>query len=181
MIHVSGMSWTSDVKHPSQIFTMGQEVEAIILNIDQDSKKISLGYKQLEPDPWSKFLEKYPIGSVHKGIVRNITAFGAFIELEPGVDGLVHISDLSWTKKVRHPGEVLKKGQELDVMILGIDLDNRRISLGHKQVLDNPWDNLETLYGEGRDVQGKVIRIIDKGVVVELQDPHGMGIDGFVP
>lgn len=181
LIHVSEMSWTQHVKHPSQLLTLGQETEAIILNIDQDSKKISLGLKQLEPDPWTLFLEKYPMGSKHRGIVRNITQFGAFVELEPGVDGLVHISDLSWTKKVRHPGEVLKKGQELDVMILGIDLDNRRISLGHKQVLDNPWDNLETLYGEGRDVQGKIIRIIDKGVIVELQDPTGMGIDGFVP
>jgi small subunit ribosomal protein S1 len=181
LIHVSEMSWTQHVKHPSQLLTLGAETEAIILNIDQDSKKISLGLKQLEPDPWTLFLEKYPMGSKHRGIVRNITQFGAFVELEPGVDGLVHISDLSWTKKVRHPGEVLKKGQELDVMILGIDLDNRRISLGHKQVLDNPWESLETLYGEGRDVQGKIIRIIDKGVIVELQDPTGMGIDGFVP
>ncbi|MDP4237195.1 MAG: 30S ribosomal protein S1 [Bacteroidota bacterium] len=131
LVHVSEMSWTQHIKHPSQIFAMGQEVEAVILNIDQDSKKISLGVKQLEPDPWTLFLEKYPIGSVHKGIVRNLTTFGAFVELEPGVDGLVHISDLSWTKKVRHPGEIFKKGQELDVMILGIDADNRRIALCH--------------------------------------------------
>jgi small subunit ribosomal protein S1 len=177
LIHVSEMSWTQHIKHPSQIIQMGQQVEAVILNIDQDSKKISLGIKQLEPDPWTMFLEKYPMGSKHRGIVRNLTNFGAFIELEPGVDGLVHISDLSWTKKVRHPGEVLKKGEEIDVMILGIDLDNRRISLGHKQVLDNPWDNLETLYGEGKDTEGKIVRIIEKGVIVELP----MGVDGFVP
>jgi small subunit ribosomal protein S1 len=177
LIHVSEMSWTQHVKHPSQLMSMGQEIEAVILNIDQDSKKISLGLKQLEPDPWTLFLEKYPMGSKHRGVVRNLTNFGAFIELEPGVDGLVHISDLSWTKKVRHPGEVLRKGQELDVMILGIDLENRRISLGHKQVLDNPWDNLETLYGEGKDTEGKIVRIIEKGVIVELP----MGVDGFVP
>ena len=177
LIHVSEMSWIQHIKHPSQIMQMGQEIESVILNIDQDQKKISLGLKQLEPDPWTLFLEKYPMGSKHRGIVRNLTSFGAFIELEPGVDGLVHISDLSWTKKVQHPGEVLKKGEEIDVMILGIDLDNRRISLGHKQVLDNPWDNLETMYGEGMDTEGKIVRIIDKGVIVELP----MGVDGFVP
>lgn len=177
LIHVSEMSWTQHIKHPSQLLAMGQEVEAIILNIDQESKKISLGIKQLEPDPWTMFLEKYPMGSKHRGIVRNLTNFGAFVELEPGVDGLVHISDLSWTKKVRHPGEVLKKGEEIDVMILGIDLDNRRISLGHKQVLENPWDNLESVYGEGMDTTGKIVRIIDKGVIVELP----LGVDGFVP
>ncbi len=177
LIHVSEMSWTQHVKHPSQLMAMGSEIESVILNIDQDAKKISLGLKQLEPDPWTMFLEKYPMGSIHKGIVRNLTNFGAFIELEPGVDGLVHISDLSWTKKVRHPGEVLKKGEPIDVMILGIDLDNRRISLGHKQVLDNPWDNLETVYGEGKDTTGKIVRIIEKGVIVELP----LGVDGFVP
>jgi small subunit ribosomal protein S1 len=177
LVHVSEMSWTQHVKHPTQLFMMGQEVEAVILNIDQDSKKISLGIKQLEPDPWTLFLEKYPIGSVHKGVVRNLTAFGAFIELEPGVDGLVHISDLSWTKKVRHPGEIFKKGEELDVMILGIDMENRRISLGHKQVLENPWDNLGEAYSEGTDTAGKIVRIIEKGVIVELPG----GIDGFVP
>ena len=177
LIHVSEMSWTQHVKNPGNILQMGQEVESIILNIDQDQKKISLGLKQLEPDPWTLFLEKYPMGSKHRGIVRNLTTFGAFVELEPGVDGLVHISDLSWTKKVQHPGEVLKKGEEIDVMILGIDLENRRISLGHKQVLDNPWDNLETMFGEGMDTEGKIVRIIDKGVIVELP----MGVDGFVP
>ncbi len=177
LVHVSEISWTQHVKHPSQIFSMGQEVEAAILNIDQDSKKISLGIKQLEPDPWTLFLEKYPIGSVHKGVVRNLTTFGAFVELEQGVDGLVHISDLSWTKKVRHPGEIFKKGQELDVMILGIDAENRRIALGHKQVIENPWDTLGEAFSEGTDTTGKIVRIIEKGVIVELPG----GIDGFVP
>ncbi len=177
LIHVSEMSWTQHIKHPSQLFAIGQEIEAKILSIDQDSKKISLGVKQLEPDPWTKFLEKYPIGSVHKGIVRNLTNFGAFIELEPGVDGLVHIGDLSWTKKVRHPGELLKKGDTLDVMIMGFDSDNRRIALGRKQVLENPWDSLGEAFSEGTDTTGKVIRFLEKGVVVELPG----GIDGFVP
>jgi small subunit ribosomal protein S1 len=177
LVHVSEMSWTQHVKHPSNLFAIGQEVEASILSIDQDSKKISLGIKQLEPDPWSKFLEKYPIGSVHKGVVRNLTTFGAFVELEPGIDGLVHIGDLSWTKKVRHPGELLKKNDEIDVMILGIDTENRRIALGRKQVLENPWDTLGDAFSEGTDTTGKIIRFLDKGVVVELPG----GIDGFVP
>ncbi|HYM20560.1 MAG TPA: 30S ribosomal protein S1 [Candidatus Kapabacteria bacterium] len=177
LIHVSEMSWTTHVKHPSQLFAIGQDVEAQILSIDQDSKKISLGVKQLEPDPWSKFLEKYPIGSVHKGIVRNLTNFGAFVEIEPGVDGLVHIGDLSWTKKVRHPGELLKKNDSIDVMILGIDTENRRIALGHKQVSENPWDSLGEAFSEGTDTTGKIIRFLEKGVVVELPG----GIDGFVP
>lgn len=177
LVHISEMSWTQHIKHPSQLFTIGQEIEAQILAIDQDLKKISLGTKHLTPDPWSQFLDKYPIGSVHKGIVRNLTNFGAFVEIEPGVDGLIHISDLSWTKKVRHPGEVLKKGESIDVMILGIDLENRRIALGHKQVLDNPWASLSEAFSEGTDTTGKIVRIIDKGVIVELPGQ----IDGFVP
>ena len=171
------MSWTQHVKHPRDMFTMGVDVDAVILSIDQDSKKISLGVKQLQPDPWTQILEKYPIGSVHKGVVRNLTNFGAFVELEPGVDGLVHISDLSWTKKVRHPGEIIKKGEELDVMILGLEMENRRIALGHKQIMDNPWDSLSSAFSEGVDTTGKIVRIIDKGVIVELPG----GIDGFVP
>jgi small subunit ribosomal protein S1 len=156
---------------------MGQVVEAIVLTIDKVDKKLSLGMKQLQPDPWQELLEKYPVNSVHKGIVRNITNFGVFVELEPGIDGLVHISDLSWTKKIRHPGEFVKKGDELEVVILSIDLDQRRISLGHKQVQDNPWDTFSDSYKVATDVEGRVVRIIEKGVIVEL--PHG--VDGFVP
>ncbi len=144
LIHISEMSWTQHIKHPSQMVLMGQIVNAVILSLDKEGKKISLGMKQLEPDPWLTLLQKYPVGSKHTGIVRNLTNFGVFVELEEGVDGLVHISDLSWTKKIRHPGEVVKKGDKIEVVILGIDVDQRRISLGHKQIQDNPWEAFET-------------------------------------
>jgi small subunit ribosomal protein S1 len=177
LIHISEMSWTQHVKHPSQMVSMGQIVNAVILSLDKDGKKISLGMKQLEPDPWSNLLEKYPIGSRHTGTVRNLTNFGVFVELEEGIDGLVHISDLSWTKKVRHPGEVVKKGDKIEVVILGIDVEQRRISLGHKQIQENPWDVFENTYKVGTSVEGKIVRIIEKGVIVELP----LGVDGFVP
>jgi small subunit ribosomal protein S1 len=177
LIHISEMSWTQHVKHPSQMVSMGQMVNAVILSLDKEGKKISLGMKQLEPDPWLNLMQKYPVGSKHTGIVRNLTNFGVFVELEEGVDGLVHISDLSWTKKIRHPGEVVKKGDKIDVVILGIDIEQRRISLGHKQVQDNPWDVFETTYKVGTGVDGKIVRLIEKGVIVELP----LGVDGFVP
>jgi ribosomal protein S1 len=177
LIHISEMSWTQHIKHPSQVVSMGQMVDAVILSLDKDGKKISLGMKQLEPDPWTTLLQKYPVGSKHTGIVRNLTNFGVFVELEEGVDGLVHISDLSWTKKIRHPGEVVKKGDKLDVVILSVDVDQRRISLGHKQIQDNPWDAFETSYKLGTETEGKIVRIIEKGVIVELS----MGVDGFIP
>jgi small subunit ribosomal protein S1 len=177
LIHNSEMSWTQHIKHPSQMVAMGQVIEAVVLSLDKDEKKISLGIKQLEPDPWQELMQKYPVGSKHQGIARNLTNFGVFIELEPGVDGLVHISDLSWTKKIRHPGEVVKKGERLDVVVLGVDVDQRKISLGHKQIQDNPWDGFETEYAAGKIVSGKVVRIIEKGLIAEL--PHG--VDGFVP
>jgi small subunit ribosomal protein S1 len=177
LIHISEMSWTQHIKHPSQVVSMGQMVEAIILSLDKDNKKISLGMKQLEPDPWLNLLGKYPVNSIHSGVVRNLTNFGVFVELEEGVDGLVHISDLSWTKKIRHPGEVVKKGDKLDVMILGIDVDQRRISLGHKQIKENPWEGFAEAYKSGTETSGKIVRIIEKGVIVELP----FGVDGFVP
>jgi small subunit ribosomal protein S1 len=177
LIHNSEMSWTQHIKHPSQVVAMGQIVEAVILSLDKDEKKISLGIKQLEPDPWESLLQKYPVGSKHTGIARNLTNFGVFVELEPGVDGLVHISDLSWTKKIRHPGEVVKKGEKLDVVVLGIDIEQRKISLGHKQVFSNPWDNFERLYTVGAVTEGKVVRIIEKGLIAELPED----VDGFVP
>ncbi|MEO8168765.1 MAG: S1 RNA-binding domain-containing protein, partial [bacterium] len=177
LIHISEMSWTQHIKHPSQVVSMGQMIDAVILSLDKDNKKLSLGIKQLEPDPWLNLMGKYPVGSRHKGVVRNLTNFGVFVELEQGVDGLVHISDLSWTKKIRHPGEVVKKGEEIDVMILGVDVDQRRISLGHKQIEDNPWDRFGDTYKVGTEVEGKIVRIIEKGVIVELP----MGVDGFVP
>ncbi len=177
LIHNSEMSWTQHIKHPSQVVAMGQIVEAVILSLDKEEKKISLGIKQLEPDPWDSLMQKYPVGSKHTGIARNLTNFGVFVELEPGVDGLVHISDLSWTKKIRHPGEVVKKGEKLDVIVLGMDVEQRKISLGHKQVEDNPWNNFEKLYAVGIATQGKVVRIIEKGLIAELPE-H---VDGFVP
>jgi small subunit ribosomal protein S1 len=177
LIHISEMSWTQHIKHPAQFVAMGQIVEAIILSIDKNEKKISLGMKQLEPDPWVNLLQKYPIGSDHSGIVRNITNFGVFIELESGVDGLVHISDLSWTKKIRHPGEIVKKSENLEVVILGIDMEQRRISLGHKQVNDNPWEGFAEAYKVSVETDGKIVRQIEKGLIVELP----LGVDGFVP
>ncbi len=177
LIHISEMSWTQHIKHPSQMVSMGQIVEAIILSLDKEEKKISLGMKQLEPDPWQELMQKYPVGTKHLGISRNLTNFGVFVELEPGVDGLVHISDLSWTKKIRHPGEVVKKGEKLDVVVLSVDVEQRKISLGHKQINDNPWDTFENDYLVGTLCKGKIVRIIEKGLIAEL--PHG--VDGFVP
>ncbi len=177
LIHISEMSWTQHISHPSQHVSMGQNIEAVILSLDKSEKKISLGMKQLTPDPWQELLEKYPVGSKHSGTARNLTNFGVFIELEPGIDGLVHISDLSWTKKVRHPGEVVKKGEQLEVVVLGIDTEERKISLGHKQVTDNPWDNFESVYTVGKTEEAKVVRIIEKGIIAELE----LGVDGFIP
>lgn len=177
LIHISEMSWTQHVKHPSQVVSLGQMVDAIVLNIDKGDRKLALGMKQLEPDPWSDLMAKYPMGSVHTGIVRNLTNFGVFIELEPGVDGLVHISDLSWTKKIRHPGEFVKKGDEIQVVVLAVDNEHRRISLGHKQISENPWDVFESEFGVGTETEGKIVRLIDKGVIVEMPQ----GVDGFVP
>jgi len=177
LIHNSEMSWTQHIKHPSQVVAMGQIVEAIILSLDKEEKKISLGIKQLEPDPWQTLMIKYPVSSKHTGVARNLTNFGVFVELEPGVDGLVHISDLSWTKKIRHPGEVVKKGESLDVIVLSVDVDSRKISLGHKQIMDNPWDTFEQRFSVGTITTGKVVRIIEKGLIAELPE----GVDGFVP
>ncbi len=177
LIHNSEMSWTQHIKHPSQVVAMGQVVEAVVLSLDKEEKKISLGIKQLEPDPWETLMAKYPVGSKHTGIARNLTNFGVFVELEPGVDGLVHISDLSWTKKIRHPGEVVKKNEKIEVVVLGVDVEQRKISLGHKQIMDNPWDSFESVYSVGRLTDGKVVRIIEKGLIAELPD-H---VDGFVP
>ncbi len=177
LIHISEMSWTQHISHPSQFVSMGQVVEAVILSLDKNEKKISLGMKQLTPDPWQELLKKYPVGSKQKGVARNLTNFGVFVELEPGIDGLIHISDLSWTKKIRHPGEVVKKGEEIEVVVLGVDTEQRKISLGHKQVEENPWTNFEREYAVGKSTQGKVVRIIEKGVIAELP----LGVDGFIP
>jgi len=177
LIHISEMSWTQHIKHPSKILAVGEMLDAKVLNINKEERKISLGLKQLEPDPWETLAERYPVGSRHTGKVRNLTNFGAFVDLEEGIDGLIHISDLSWTKKIRHPGEVVKKGDEIEVIVLNVDKDNRRISLGYKQTQDNPWDTLEDKYKPNTITQGKVIRLIEKGLIVELPE----SVDGFVP
>ena len=177
LIHISEMSWTQHISHPSQFVSMGQVVEAVILSLDKEEKKISLGMKQLTPDPWQELTTKYPVGSIQKGTVLNLTNFGVFVELEPGIDGLVHISDLSWTKKVRHPGEIVKKGEVIEVVVLDIDTEERKISLGHKQIHPNPWPEFEKEYKVGTKTTGKVVRQIEKGLIVELPK----GVDGFVP
>ena len=177
LVHISEMSWTRHIEHPSQMVSLGQIVDVKILNIDQEERKISLGMKQLEPDPWDGISDRYPAGTVLTGTVRNITNFGVFVEIEPGIDGLVHVSDLSWTKKIRHPGDMVDEGQELDVVILNIDEDRRRISLGHKQVKTNPWDQFADAYQEGNDTKGEVVRVEDKGLVVQLP----LDVEAFVP
>ncbi len=177
LIHISEISWTQHIKHPSEVFTLGDSVEAKVLNIDGEERKISLGYKQLEPDPWESIDTVYQIGSTQKGIIRNLTTYGAFIELQEGIDGFVHISDLSWTRKIRHPREVLHRGDEIEVKVLDISKDNRKISLGIKQLENDPWPLIGTTYIEGAIVEGEVARITDKLLVVKLE----YGLEGIVP
>ena len=177
LIHISEMSWTRHIKHPSKVVSIGDEVDVRVLKIDKDNEKISLGLKQCEADPWLTLSERYPVGSVIEGKVRNLTDFGAFVEVEEGIDGLVHISDMSWTKRIRHPKEMLKRGDSLEVQILDIDSNKRRISLGIKQLQDNPWPTLADEYPVGRDLDGTVNRILDHGIIVEL----GQDLEGFIP
>jgi len=176
LIHISEMSWTQHIKHPSQLVQKDDIIECVVLNINEDEKKISLGVKQLEKDPWEDLLDRYPVGSSHKGEVRNLTNFGVFVELEPGIDGLIHVSDLSWTDKVDHPNEIVDKGQQIEVVILAVDFDNRRITLGHKQVQDNPWETYAEEYGLGSKVEGTVSKITDKGLFVKLD----LGVNAFI-
>ncbi|MBN1885645.1 MAG: 30S ribosomal protein S1 [Candidatus Krumholzibacteriota bacterium] len=177
LIHISEMSWTRHVKHPSKIVAIGDTVEAVVLNVDKEHEKISLGLKQLEPDPWKQLEGKYPPGTRLKGKVRNLTNFGAFVEIEDGIDGLVHISDMSWAKRIRHPSEMVRKGDDIEVVVLDIDSDKRRISLGMKQTRENPWSALAKEYGIGTEVDGTISRILDRGCVVELRND----VEGFVP
>lgn len=177
LVHISEMSWTQHIKHPSQFVSLGQEVEVVILNIDKDHTKLSLSMKRVTEDPWIALSEKYIEASLHKGTVSNITDFGVFVELEPGVDGLVHISDLSWTKKIRHPSELVKKNQDLEVKVLKFDVNARRIALGHKQINPDPWDEFEQKYAVGAECAGEISQIIEKGVIVILPGD----VDGFVP
>jgi small subunit ribosomal protein S1 len=176
LIHVSEMSWSKKVKHPSKILTVGQEVECQVLGIDQEAHRISLGLKQTESNPWSQLVEKYPIGSKIKGKVRNLTEFGAFVEVEEGIDGLIHISDLSWTKRVKHPSEVLKKGDVVEAVVLNIDAENQRLSLGLKQLATDMWDEFFAHHKVGDVVEGKIVRLTNFGAFVELHE----GIEGLV-
>ncbi|KAA0209995.1 30S ribosomal protein S1 [Ignavibacteria bacterium CHB1] len=177
LIHVSEMSWTHHITNPGQIVTMGQLVEAQILNIDIDERKLSLGMKQLTPNPWQSLLEKFPVGTKQKGKVCNITRFGVFVELEEGVDGLVHISDISWTKKILDVNSFFKMDQEVEVVILGVDVANQRISLGIKQLIENPWEKLEDQYKAGTEAEVKVMKPIERGIIVEI----GGDLDAFLP
>jgi len=176
LIHVSEMSWSKKVKHPSKILTVGQEVECQVLGIDQEAHRISLGLKQTESNPWSQLVEKYPVGSKIKGKVRNLTEFGAFVEVEEGIDGLIHISDLSWTKRVKHPSEVLKKGDVVEAVVLNIDAENQRLSLGLKQLATDMWDEFFAHHKVGDIVEGKIVRLTNFGAFVELHE----GIEGLV-
>ncbi|AEV34046.1 30S ribosomal protein S1 [Owenweeksia hongkongensis] len=178
LIHVSEMSWSTHLRSAQDFMSVGDEVEATVLTLDREDRKMSLGIKQLTPDPWTDITTKYPIGSKHKGTVRNFTNFGVFVELEEGIDGLIHISDLSWTKKVKHPSEFTSIGAVLDVVVLDVDVENRRLSLGHKQVEDNPFDTYATLLEEGSVLEGKVSEIVDKGAEVRFEN---LGIEAFVP
>jgi small subunit ribosomal protein S1 len=177
LVHISEMSWTRNVRHPSKVVSIGEDIEAVVLKVDPNDEKISLGMKQIEEDPWLALPVKYPTGTQLTGTVRNLTSFGAFVEIEPGIDGLVHVSDMSWTKRVEHPSEVVSKGEELEVMVLDVDAENKRISLGVKQLQDDPWPSISERFAPGVEPDGKVARLQDKGVVVDLGDD----IEGFVP
>ena len=175
LIHVSEMSWSQHLRSAQEFLKVGDEVEAVILTLDRNERKMSLGIKQLKDDPWGNIEEKYPVGSKHTAKVRNFTNFGVFVELEEGVDGLIHISDLSWTKKIKHPSEFTQIGADIDVQVLEIDKENRRLSLGHKQLEENPWDVFETVFTVGSIHEGTIVEMLDKGAVIAL--PYG--VEGF--
>jgi len=176
LIHISEMSWTRKIRHPSQVLKVGDEVEAVVLNIDTESKRISLGLKQTEANPWQVIGEKYPVGTTIEGKIKNITDFGIFIGIDEGIDGLVHISDISWTRRIKHPSEVYKKGQEVQAVVLNIDKQNERFSLGIKQLASDPWDDVPDRYRPGTKVTGRVTNITDFGVFLELEE----GIEGLI-
>ncbi|MFT3919693.1 30S ribosomal protein S1 [Cloacibacterium sp.] len=178
LIHVSEMSWSTHLRSAGDFVKIGDEVEAVVLTLDREERKISLGIKQLTPDPWADIQTKYPVGSQHVGTVRNFTNFGVFVELEEGIDGLIYISDLSWTKKIKHPSEFCNVGDKLDVVVLELDTEARRLSLGHKQLTENPWDKFETKYAEGTVHSGKATDVFDKGAQVQFEDAE---VEAFAP
>ncbi len=177
LVHVSEMSWSTHLRSAQDFVKVGDQVEAVVLTLDREDRKMSLGIKQLTPDPWTDITTKYPVGSKHKGIVRNFTNFGVFVELEEGIDGLIYISDLSWTKKIKHPSEFVTVGDELEVVVLELDVDGRKLSLGHKQTTDNPWDKYETEFALDTIHKAKIAEIVDKGATIEFNDD----ITAFVP
>ncbi|HEX2485190.1 MAG TPA: 30S ribosomal protein S1 [Myxococcota bacterium] len=176
LVHVSEMSWTKRVKHPSKLVNVGDAVEAVVLDVDEHNRKISLGMKQIEPNPWSVIEEKYPIGTQVRGTIRNITNFGVFVGLEEGVDGLVHVSDISWTEQIKHPSEKFQKGDEIEAVVLKIDRENEKFSLGIKQLSPNPWDGIKRKYPVGSEVTGEVSSVADFGAFVKLEE----GIEGLI-
>ena len=177
LVHVSEMSWSTHMRSAQDFVKVGDEVKVSILSLDRDERKMSLGIKQLSADPWTDITSKYPVGSKHKGVIRNFTNFGVFVELEEGIDGLIYISELSWTKKVKHPSEVVAVGQDLEVVVLELDVDGRKLSLGHKQIQDNPWNKYESEFSEGTLVESSIYEIVDKGATVIINDD----ITAFVP
>lgn len=176
LVHVTEMSWTKRIAKPSDILKVGQEIDAVILGLNRDEQKISLGMRQLDPNPWDMVKHNYPVGARVRGKVRNMTTYGAFIELEEGIDGMVHVSDMSWTRKVNHPSEVLKKGDEVDAVVLDVDPNQQRISLGMKQLAEDPWSDIDRVFKIGDVVTGTISKITSFGAFVELKD----GIDGLV-
>ena len=176
LVHVSQMSWARRTRHPSKIVNIGDTIEAVVFSVDKDKKRISLGMKQIEPNPWTTVDERYPVGSEVEGKVRNLTDFGAFIALEEGIDGLIHISDMSWTQRVKHPSEILKKGQKVRAVVLNVDKENQRLSLGLKQMELDPWTQVQTKYHVGQDVRVKVVKVTNFGAFAELED----GVEGLI-
>ena len=177
LIHVSEISWTRHIKNPSEEYAMGDKIEAKVISIDSEERKISLGVKQLTPDPWDKIEKEFEIGKIYSGRVQNLTQFGAFVELKEGIDGLIHISDLSWTKVVRHAKNILEKDQEMDVIVLEVSRENRKISLGLKQIQDDPWPEIINHFESGKEVSGEIIRVLDKGIIIQLE----MDVEGIIP
>ena len=177
LVHVSEMSWSSHLRNPQDFLKVGDEIDCVVLGLDKEEHKMSLGIKQLTPDPWGTIAEKYALGSRHTGVVKNLTSYGLFVELEEGIDGLVHVSDLSWNKKIKHPAEFTKKGESLEVVVLEVDIQNRRLSLGHKQLEENPWDTFENIFSIGSVHEGTVTSVNDKGATVQLS----YGVEAFAP
>lgn len=177
LVHISEMSWVHNIHHPSEVVKLGDNIEAKVLSVNSEDRKIALGFKQLQPDPWESVEEKFPIGSIHKGVVRNLTQFGAFVELEKGVDGLIHISDLSWTKVVKHPRDFLKRDEKVEVKILDLSKEARRISLGLRQLTEDPWVEIAERFKAGSIVSGNVIRVLEKGIIIQLE----MDVEGIIP